>query len=74
MPRIGAPAGEIEGAAGSLYVEVPVQVYGRLRDGRPFDVLAPMILGRGSDVPGSTTEQRRWHIAEAACAPSPEAR
>ena len=68
--RIGAP-GEIEGAAGSLYVEVPVQVYGRLRDGRPFNMLGPMILRRVNDVPGSTAEQRRWHIAESGIRPRP---
>jgi len=68
--RVGAP-GEIEGAAGSLYVEVPVQVYGRLGDGRPFNMLGPMTLRRVNDVPGSTPEQRRWHIAESGIRPRP---
>jgi hypothetical protein len=68
--RVGAP-GEIEGAAGSLYVEVPVQIYGRLRDGRPFNMLGPMTLRRVNDVPGSTPEQRRWHIAESGIRPRP---
>ena len=68
--RIGAP-GEIEGAAGSLFVEVPVQVYGRLQDGRPFNMLGPMILRRVNHVPGSTPEQRRWHIAESGIRPRP---
>ena len=68
--RVGAP-GEIEGAAGSLYVEVPVQVYGRLGDGRPFNMLGPMTLRRVNDVPGSTPAQRRWHIAESGIRPRP---
>jgi hypothetical protein len=60
--NIGAP-GRIEGAAGSLYVEVPVQVYGRLKGGAPFNRRGSMTLRRVNDVPGSTAEQRRWHIA-----------
>ena len=68
--RIGAP-GEIEGAAGSLYVQVPVQVYGRLGDGRPFNMLGPVTLRRVNDVPGSTPEQRRWRIAESGVRPRP---
>ena len=68
--RIGAP-GAIEGAAGSLFVEVPVQVYGRLADGRPFNMLGPVTLRRVNDVPGATAEQRRWHIAESGVRPRP---
>lgn len=63
--NIGAP-GEIEGAAGSLYVEVPVQVYGRRVDGTPFSAAGPATLRRVNDVPGSTAAQRRWHIASIA--------
>ncbi len=49
--------GETEGAAGSIYTTIPVVFYG---DGfrRPADV----VLRRVNDVPGSTDEQRRWHI------------
>lgn len=60
--NIGAP-GEIEGAAGSLYVEVPVMVYGRGRDGAEFSQRGTATLRRVNDVPGSTAAQRRWHIA-----------
>lgn len=60
--NIGAP-GEIEGAAGSLYVEVPVLVYGRDRDGAEFSQRGTATLRRVNDVPGSTAAQRRWHIA-----------
>ena len=59
--QIGAP-GRIEGAAGSLFVDVPVQVYGRLADGEPFSRRGTITLRRVNDVPGSTPEQRRWHI------------
>lgn len=60
--NIGTP-GEIEGAAGSLYVEVPVQIYGRRADGAAFNMSGRATLRRVNDVPGSTDAQRRWHIA-----------
>ena len=62
--NIGAP-GESEGAAGSIYVDVPVQMYGRLRDGKEFSSRGTMTLRRVNDVPGSTAEQRQWHIYKA---------
>jgi hypothetical protein len=62
--NIGAP-GKVEGGAGSLYVEVPVQLYGRLKDGKEFSSRGTMTLRRVNDVPGSTEEQRRWHIMNA---------
>ena len=68
--NIGAP-GRIEGAAGSLYVEVPVQVYGRLKSGAEFNMLGPMTLRRVNDVPGATAEQRQWHIASSGIRPRP---
>ena len=68
--QIGAP-GRIEGAAGSLYVEVPVQAYGRLRSGVPFTMAGPVRLRRSNDVPGSTAEQRRWRIADSGVRPRP---
>jgi hypothetical protein len=68
--QIGAP-GEIEGAAGSLYVEVPVQVYGRLRSGEPFRMLGPVRLRRCNDVPGCTEDQRKWRIADSGVRPRP---
>jgi len=68
--NIGSP-GPIEGAAGSLYVEVLVQEYGRLASGEPFNRLGPVTLRRVNDVPGSTPEQRRWHIAMIGTKPAP---
>lgn len=60
--NVGAP-GQIEGAAGSLYVVVPVQVYGRLAaNGKPWYRLRQVTLRRANDVPGSSKADRRWHI------------
>ena len=49
--------GETDGAAGSIYTTIPVVFYGDSFR-RPADI----ILRRVNDVPGSTAEQRRWHI------------
>jgi hypothetical protein len=68
--QIGGP-GAIEGAAGSLYVQVPVVIYGRLKSGEPVHMNGPMTLRRVNDVPGSSAEQRRWHIASSGLKPSP---
>jgi len=54
--EIGKP-GEPEGAAGSIYVTMPVVFYGGSNR-----TAADIVLRRVSDVPGSTEEQRRWHI------------
>ena len=60
--HVGAPS-EMEGAAGSLYVTVPVQVYGRLAaNGKPWYVLRQVTLRRVNDVPGASEADRRWHI------------
>ena len=59
--EIGKP-GDMEGAAGSSYVTVPAVFYGKDTAGAPFRRPADIILRRVNDVPGSTEEQRRWHI------------
>ena len=59
--NIGGP-GDMEGAAGSSYVDYPVQLYGRNKDGKEFNSRGTMTLRRVNDVPGSTAEQRSWHI------------
>lgn len=62
--HVGAPS-DPEGAAGSLYVTVPVQVYGRLAvDGKPWYRLRQVTLRRVNDVPGSSAADRRWHIED----------
>jgi hypothetical protein len=59
--EIGNP-GDLGGAAGSIYVTVPAFFYGELKHGKPFRRSADIILRRVNDVPGSSEEQRRWHI------------
>lgn len=59
--EIGNP-GDPEGAAGSIYLTMPVILYGDLKSGQPFRRSADVILKRVNDVPGSTEAQRRWHI------------
>ena len=49
--------GQTEGAAGSIYTTVPV-----LFSGESYRKPANVILRRINDVPGSTEEQRHWHI------------
>ena len=68
--QIGAP-GQIEGAAGSLFVEVPVVVYGTMKTGEPVNLKGKVRLRRVNDVPGATADQLSWHIAETALKPSP---
>ena len=51
-----------EGAAGSIYVSVPVVLYGKRADGGDFSQSGEATLRRVNDVPGSTEAQRRWHI------------
>jgi hypothetical protein len=59
--EIGRP-GDMEGAAGSSYVTVPVTFYGKDQNDAAFRRDADVILRRVNDVPGSTEAQRRWHI------------
>jgi hypothetical protein len=54
--------GPVEGAAGSLYDTVQLTLTGEKTDGTPYKVTGPVILRRVNDVPGSTPEQRQWHI------------
>jgi hypothetical protein len=59
--EVGSP-GQTEGAAGSIYVDIPFRLYGKLKSGQPFNQVGAVTLRRVNDVPGSTEEQRRWHI------------
>jgi hypothetical protein len=60
--QTGGP-GAIEGAAGSLFVTVPVQIYGRLKSGEPFHQRGEATLRRINDVQGSSETQRLWRIS-----------
>lgn len=68
--EVGAP-GPIEGAAGSAYVDVPFRLYGKLKTGEAFNLVGPVTLRRVNDVPGSTAEQRQWHIYRSEVQPRP---
>ncbi|MCD2323191.1 MliC family protein [Sphingomonas sp. IC-56] len=72
--NVGAP-GRIDAGAGQRYVTVPVQVYGRLKQGnRPFNLLGSATLRRAGDVDGATAEQRRWRIESIEVKPRGEAK
>jgi hypothetical protein len=49
--QVGAPS-QVQAAAGSLYVEVPVQLYGRLKDGKPFSTAGTVTLRRARGTTG----------------------
>lgn len=61
---LGQP-GPVEGAAGSLYVSVPVTVKARLEDGTRQTFTGSYQVRRVNDVDGAAAEQRRWHLASA---------
>ena len=65
---MGTPGGQ-EGAAGSSYISIPVQVSGR-SNGKRIDQPITLIMRRVNDVPGSTEAQRRWHIDRIDAQPS----
>ncbi|MBU2151226.1 MAG: MliC family protein [Alphaproteobacteria bacterium] len=59
--QTGGP-GQIEGAAGSLFVEVPVVLYGRYATGGEYHASGKATLRRVNNVPGATAEQLKWRI------------
>lgn len=58
-----------EGAAGSLYLTVPVTVTATLKDGGPQRFRGRYVLRRVNDVDGATAAQLRWHLASATLRP-----
>jgi hypothetical protein len=58
--NVGAP-GNQEGAAGSIYLSVPLTV-SAVTGGERTSRSAMAVVRRVNDVPGSTEAQRRWHI------------
>ena len=59
--ELGEPS-RVEGAAGSLYVEVPVRIRGHSQEGEAFDCRGGARLRRANEVPGATPEQLQWRI------------
>ena len=66
---VGGPQNP-EGAAGSIYVTVPLQLYGRLKSGGTFNMVGPVTMRRVNDVPGATPAQLRWHITDSKLKPA----
>lgn len=58
---VGTPF-KVQGAAGSLYVEVPVQLYGRLKDGKPFGSVGTITLRKSNHAAGAGRGQNAWQI------------
>ncbi|GAB6197236.1 hypothetical protein [Lysobacter xanthus] len=68
--EVDAP-GDPEGAAGSIYVTVPVRFLPTATgNGRPR--MGEVLVRRVNDVPGSTDAQRRWHIERIDVAMTPK--
>lgn len=65
------PPGEVEGAAGSLYVTIPVTLDAVLEDGTRQRFSGAYVLRMINGVDGATAEQLRWKIASATLRPTP---
>lgn len=68
--QVGKPF-DGEGAAGSLYIQVPLQLSGTLKSGGAFNLVGPLTLRRVNDVDGATPAQLRWHIVQSDLKPRP---
>ncbi|MBP5976798.1 hypothetical protein HW132_29755 [Brasilonema sp. CT11] len=62
--KVGEP-GRLDPAAGSLYIKIPVTVTAITRNGTPERFRGSYVLRRVNHVPGSTPDQRRWHLYSA---------
>ncbi|MBV9749765.1 MAG: hypothetical protein JO157_13225 [Acetobacteraceae bacterium] len=62
--EVGRPS-DSEGAAGSVFITVPVVIVATLKDGTPQRFRGSYVLRRVNDVPGATAAHLRWHIASA---------
>lgn len=63
---VAVPGGTSEGAAGSIYYEVPTTITGS----KGQELTGMTVLKRVNDVPGATAEQLRWHIDRFEVAPA----
>lgn len=59
-----------EGAAGSIYATVPVEVNAVLKDGTRQRFVGQYVLRRVDDVPGASEAQLNWHIESASLEPA----
>jgi len=67
-PTIGT-ASDIEGAAGSLYVTVPITLDAVQNDGTRQHFTGEYVIRRVNNVDGASAEQLRWHIGSASLQP-----
>ena len=63
-------SGLIEGAAGSLYYQVPITITGTRADGSPYRWLGSTTLRRVNDVPGAASASLAWHFDGTALDPA----
>lgn len=68
---IGTP-GRIDAGAGQRYIQIPVEVSGKLRDGTSVSMAGPVTLHRSGDIDGATAEQRAWRISDSGVKPRPQ--
>lgn len=61
--EVGKPFDE-EGAAVSIYIKLPLHLYGTTRNGAAFNRVGNLTLRRVDGVDGATPAQLRWHIAQ----------
>lgn len=57
---VAAPAGRMEGAAGTSYYTAPVTITANDREGRPIRYEGEAVLRRVNDVDGASAAQRSW--------------
>lgn len=63
---VGEP-GEMEGAAGSSFITLPVTLNLTLRSGAPYSMTCKAVMRRVNDVPGASAKQLRWNIQSIDC-------
>ena len=67
---VAGPPTDGEGAAGSLFITVPVAVTATLKSGARQRFRGFYVLRRVNDVDGATAAQLRWHLASARLSPA----
>ncbi len=60
-----SPPTDSEGAAGSVYIEVPVTVNAELKDGTRQRFTGTYTLRRANDVQGTIPQELSWHLTSA---------
>jgi hypothetical protein len=67
---VAMPAGQSEGAAGSIYYTAPTTITGTTTAGKPYKLKGDVVLRRVNDVPGASDYQLHWHIESADLKPA----